>query len=117
MSNITCLTGRAYTPDARESRAFDLSGSRRAAPTPQSVDLGAGLTQLTIQRSQRASNTSRCAAVDPSIQYPLSLVNVIDQDGVVAVNPVTIGAGCAWPFSTPARTHRSRAVDVRNGVG
>ena len=113
MSNST-LTGRAYTPTPA-SPALDLSGIPAAAADPAVVDLGAGLSTLTFSAGS-GIKYSRGAAVAPFNANIALSVNVIDQDGVVAVNPVTIGAVGGMAFSTGA-TQRYGRLTLRNGVG
>ena len=111
------LTGRAYTPTPA-SPALDLSSLPAAAVDPSIVDLGAGRGTLTFSAGSGIKYVRGGAVAPFNANIALS-VNVIDQDGVAAanpVNPVTLGAGVGIAFSSGA-TQRYGRLTLRNGVG
>jgi MSHA biogenesis protein MshQ len=108
------LTGRAYTPTPA-SPALTLTGLPAATTDPTIADLGAGKVSLTFSAGSGLSFTRGSAIAQFNANVALS-INVIDQDGAAAANPVTFGAGTGIAFSTGASQLYGRLA-LRNSAG
>jgi MSHA biogenesis protein MshQ len=108
------LTGRTYTPTPA-SPALDLSGLPASSADPAIVDLGNGQGTLTFTAGT-GIRFIRGSAVAPFAANLALSINVIDQDGVTATNPVTFGAATGMAFSTSAQQFYGRLA-LGNAVG
>jgi MSHA biogenesis protein MshQ len=99
LSNTT-LTGRTYTPSPA-SPALDISRLPATSVDPAIADGGAGQSTLTFSAGTGIAFV-RGTPIAPLIANIALSINIIDQDGVTAPNPVTFGAvsGMAWSSGT-----------------
>ena len=108
------LTGRTYTPTP-SSPTLNVSGLPPTTSDPTINDLGTGQATLTFSAGTGLM-FNRGAAIAPfNANIALSL-NVIDADGIAAVNPVTFGTGTGISFSTAATQYYGRLA-LRDAVG
>ena len=110
----TSVTGRAYIPTPAVP-ALDLSGLPATTADPSIVDLGAGQSTLTFSAGS-GLKYSRGSAIAPFSATIALAVNVIDQDGAAAANPVTFGSSGGIAFSTGSTQRYGRLV-LRDSVG
>ena len=108
------LTGRAYTPTP-SSPGLNLSGLPATTTDPAIADLGGGRVSLTFSAGTGLTFT-RGAAVAPFSANIALAINVIDQDGAAAPNPVTFGTGSGIAFSTGASQYFGRLL-LQNAAG
>jgi len=108
------LTGRAYTATPA-SPALTLTGLPASTTDPTIVDLGAGKVSLTFSAGSGLSFMRGSPIAQFNANVALS-INVIDQDGASAANPVTFGAGTGIAFSTGASQLYGR-LGLRNAAG
>ncbi len=108
------LTGRSYTP-VPASPALDTSGLPATTADPIIADPGTGLGTLTFDAGTGLKYV-RASAIAPFNANIALSINVIDQDGVSAPNPVTFGSGTGIAFSTSAQQYYGR-LNLNNAVG
>ena len=113
LSNAS-LAGRTYTPTPA-SPALSLAGLPAASSDPAIADLGAGVVSLTFSAGAGLSFTRGTATAPFNANIALS-INVLDQDGVAAPNPVTFGSGSGIAFSTGASQVYGRLA-LKNAAG
>ena len=113
LSNAS-LTGRSYTPTP-SSPALTLTGLPATTADPTIVSAGLGVATLTFSAGTGIS-FARGSAI-PSFAANIALsINVIDQDGVTATNPVTFGSGSGIGFSSGANQYYGRTA-IRSVLG
>jgi MSHA biogenesis protein MshQ len=108
------LTGRTYTPTP-SSPSLNLSGLPATSVDPAVADQGSGVVTLTFSAGAGVSFT-RGSPVAPFTANIALAQNVIDLDGISAVNPVTFGAGSGIAFSTSATQLYGRLL-LRDSLG
>ena len=108
------LTGRTYTPTPA-SPSLNLSGLPATTVDPAIADLGGGQVSLTFGAGTGLAFSRGAAAAPFSANIALS-INVIDQDGATAANPVTFGSGTGISFSTGATQYYGRLL-LQNAAG
>ena len=108
------LTGRSYTPTPA-SPALDTTGLPATTSDPAIADLGTGQGTLTFDAGTGIKYV-RGSAIAPFAGNIALAINVIDQDGVTAPNPVTFGSGTGMSFSTSAQQYYGR-LNLNNAVG
>lgn len=108
------LTGRSYTPTPA-APALDISGLPATAGDPVIADQGGGVATLTFG-SGSGLKFSRGAAIAPFTASIALSINVIDQDGVAAPNPVSFGSSGGMAFSAGSNQRYGRLA-LRNAVG
>jgi MSHA biogenesis protein MshQ len=102
------LTGRAYTPTPA-SPSLNVAGLPAATSDPTIVDAGSGQVTLTFSAGSGIAYNRGTAVAPFNANIALS-INVIDQDGVTATNPVTFGAGSGIAFSTGSAQYYGRLL-------
>ena len=110
----TSLTGRTYTPTPA-SPALNLTGLPATSIDPAIADLKMGQVTLTFSAGTGISFT-RGSAVAPFNANIALAENLIDLDGVSAVNPISFGLGLGLAFSTSAQQWYGRLA-LRDSVG
>ena len=108
------LTGRSYTPTPA-SPALDTTGLPATTSDPAIADLGTGQGTLTFDTGTGIKYL-RGSAIAPFAGNIALAINVIDQDGVTAPNPVSFGSGSGMSFSTSAQQYYGR-LNLNNAVG
>lgn len=108
------LTGRTYTPTPA-TPSLNLSGLPAAAADPAIADLGAGQVALTFSAGSGLA-FNRTSPIAPFNANIALAINVIDQDGAAAANPVTFGSGAGIAFSTGATQYYGRLL-LQNAAG
>ena len=108
------LAGRSYTPTPA-APALDISGLPATAGDPVIADQGGGVATLTFG-SGSGLKFSRGAAIAPFTASIALSINVIDQDGVAAPNPVSFGSSGGMAFSAGSNQRYGRLA-LRNAVG
>jgi hypothetical protein len=108
------LTGRSYTPTPA-SPSLNVSGLPATASDPAIVDLGTGQVTLTFSAGSGLA-FNRTTAVAPFNANIALAINVVDQDGAAAANPVTFGSGSGIAFSTGSNQLYGRLL-LKNVAG
>jgi hypothetical protein len=108
------LTGRAYTPTPA-SPTLNVAGLPAATADPTIVDAGSGQVTLTFSAGSGIAFNRGTAVAPFNANIALS-INVIDQDGVTATNPVTFGAASGIAFSTGSAQYYGRLL-LKNVAG
>ena len=108
------LTGRNYTATPA-SPALDLSGLPATSADPAIADAGSGQGTLTFDAGSGLKFV-RASAIPPFSANIALAINVADQDGVTAANPVVFGSGSGIAFSTGATQYYGR-LNLGNALG
>ncbi len=108
------LTGRNYTATPA-SPALDLSGLPASSVDPVIADAGTGQGTLTFDAGSGLKFV-RASAIPPFSANIALTINIIDQDGVTAANPVVFGPGSGIAFSTGATQYYGR-LNLGNALG
>ncbi len=108
------LTGRTYTPTPA-SPSLNVAGLPATSADPSIVDLGGGQVSLTFSAGSGLAFNRTTATAPFNANIALS-INVVDQDGAAAPNPVTFGAGTGIAFSTGASQFYGRLA-LQNAAG
>lgn len=111
----TSLTGRSYTSTPAVP-ALSTAGLPATTVDPVIADLGSGLFTLTFGAGSGLV-LSHAAVLAPFNANIALAINVIDQDGVAATNPVKFnGSGSGMYFNSSATQYYGRMA-IRNALG